>query len=114
MRSNEVVVGLAGSVALVERSQPVGVELLLHVDVFDLQVSGVADAGARGISGSALGASATGGVGGWLRVSGPLRVVAEGCVGAPLRGATASDDGVVALSVTGALFGAALGMGATF
>jgi hypothetical protein len=113
VRSSEIVAGLVGAVALVDRSKPAGVGLVVHVDVFDLQVSGIASPGATAASGATFGVAATGGVEGWLRVGGPWRVVLEGCAGGPLHGATASDSGVVALSVTGALFGAALGVGAT-
>jgi hypothetical protein len=113
VQGREVVAGLGLAYALVRRDAPWGVDLGARADVIDVQFSGVAASGAQATSGSAFGATLGGVVGGWFRLAGPWRVVAEAALGAPLRAVAATDEGVAATGVSGLTFGAALGVAAT-
>jgi hypothetical protein len=112
IRQQELVAGVAGAFALVPRASPLGAEILARVDAVELQLSGVAATGAQASSGAALGVVASAGLGGWLRLGGPMRLIAEVTLGTPLRGVTASDTGQTTTGLTGAVVGAALGVGA--
>lgn len=112
VRPQELLVGLAGAYALVPRERRWGAELVVRVDAVDVQLSGVAGPGAQASSGAALGAVASGGVGGWMGLGRMWRLVAEGTAGAPLHGVTASDDGQTVTGLTGVTFGVAVGVAA--
>lgn len=113
VHARELLAGLSVGYALVARGAPGGVEVLVRADVLDVQLSADAAAGGRASSGSALGVLAGGGVGGWVGLGAPWRLVAEATLGAPLRAVTASDAGTVATGVSGAVAGVALGVGAS-
>jgi len=113
VHGHELLAGLVVAWALVPRDRPWGGELFARGDVLDVQVSGDATAGGRGSSGSALGVLAGGGVGGWLSVGAPWRIVAEVAVEGPVRAVTASDAGSVATGVSGVVVAGALGLGAS-
>lgn len=111
IRQRELLLGVSAAFAFVPRDERWGGEIFARVDGVDLQLSAVASPGADASSGSALAVVAGGGVGGWLRLGGPWRAVAEGAIGAPLHGVTASDEGRPSIGLTGATFGVAFGVG---
>jgi hypothetical protein len=113
VHAHDLLAGLAVAWALVPRDRRWGGELFARGDVLDVQVSGDAAAGGRGTSGSALGVLAGGGVGGWVSLGAPWRLVAEVAVEGPVRAVTASDAGSVATGLSGAVLGGALGVGAS-
>jgi hypothetical protein len=112
VHARELLAGLAVSYALAARSAPWGGEVLVRGDLVDVQLSADAAPSGRASSGSALGVLAGGGIGGWVSLSAPWRVVAEATVGAPVRAVTASDAGTVATGVSGVVAGVAIGLGA--
>ena len=83
----------------------------LRADVVDVRFSGVAAPGASGASASRLGALVSGALGGWAKLGGPFRAVADAAVGTPLHSVTASDAGDKVTGISGITFGLALGLG---
>jgi hypothetical protein len=114
VQGSEILAGLAVAYALLRRENPWGIELGARADVIDVLFSGIASTpGTQGTSGSALGATLSGVVGGWLRLSGSWRVVGEVAAGAPIRAVAATDLEQTATGVSGFTFGGALGIAAT-
>ena len=119
VHGRELLAGLGLAYAIVPRKAPWGGELGVCADALDVTFSGIATPSApagqsaTGASGSALGAVVSGVVGGWGRLGGPWRVVAETTLGAPVRAVTASDAGAKATGVAGVSVGVALGIAAT-
>jgi hypothetical protein len=116
VRGSELLAGLGAAYAIVPRDAAWGGEIGARVDALDVTFSGTPSAGAQplsGLSGSRLGVLVGGALGGWGRLGGPWRVVAEAVVGAPVRAVTAIDDGATATGVAGVSIGGALGVAAT-
>jgi len=119
VHGSELLAGLGLAYALVPRKASWGGELGVRADALDVTFSGVASPSAsagesaKGASGSALGAVVSGVVGGWGRLGGPWRVVAETTLGAPVRAVTASDAGAKATGIAGVSVGVGLGIAAT-
>ncbi len=116
IRGRELLAGLGVDYAVVPRDAVWGGEIGVRADLLDVQFTGVASSasgGARGESGSRLGAILSGALGGWVQIGGPWRVVAEAIVGAPIHAVTASDSGSTATGVSGVEVGGELGVGAT-
>jgi hypothetical protein len=114
VQGRELIAGAGVSFAFMPRRDPWGLQLAARADVVGVSFSAVAAAGARASSGSQLGATAAGSLGVWWRLGGPWRLLAEGTAGGVLRAVTATDAGNASTGVSGAIFGAALGVGATF
>jgi hypothetical protein len=119
VHGSELLAGLGLAYAIVPRKAPWGGELGVRADALDVTFSGVAPPSAspgesaKGASGSALGAVVSGVVGGWGRLGGPWRVVAETTLGAPVRAVIANDLGARATGIAGVSVGVALGIAAT-
>jgi hypothetical protein len=113
VQGRELLAGAGASFALMPRRAPWGLQIGARADVIDVAFSGVAAPGARASSGSQLGAAVSGCIGAWWRLGGRWRLLAEGAAGAPLRAVTATDVGNAATGVSGAMFGATIGVGAT-
>jgi hypothetical protein len=112
VRERALLVGGAGAYALVPRDAAWGGEVVLRLDALVVQLSGIASPGAQASSGSALGIVPSAGLGGWMRLGGVWRALAEATAGGSLHGVTASDSGQTATGLTGAVFGVSLGVGA--
>jgi hypothetical protein len=112
IEGREFVAGAGMTFAFVSRQAPLGLQIGARADVLDVEFSAVALTGARASSGSQLGASLSGCIGAWWRLGGPWRLFVEGSAGGALRSVTASDAGDATTGVSGALFGAAAGVGA--
>jgi hypothetical protein len=119
VHGSELLAGLGLAYAIVPRKASWGGELGVRADALDVTFSGIASPSAsagesaKGASGSALGAVVSGVVGGWGRLGGPWRVVAETTLGAPVRAVTASDAGAKATGIAGVSVGVGLGIAAT-
>jgi hypothetical protein len=113
VRGSELLAGLGAAYAIVPRDATWGGEIGARVDALDVTFSGIPSGGAQPASGSRLGVLVGGALGGWGRLGGPWRVVAEAVVGAPVRAVTASDEGATATGVAGVSIGGALGVAAT-
>jgi hypothetical protein len=113
VQGRELLAGVGASLALVSRRAPWGLQIGARANVIDVEFSAVAAPGASASSGSQLGAALSGCIGAWWRLGGPWRLLAEGAAGAPLRAVTATDVGNAATGVSGAMFGATIGVGAT-
>jgi len=113
VQGRELLAGVGVAYALVPREARWGGEIGARADALDVQFTGIAAAGAQAASGSALGALVTGALGGWGRLGGPWRVVAEAALGAPVHAVTATDVGATATGVAGVSIGGALGVAAT-
>ena len=119
IHGRELLAGLGVAYAVVPRDAPWGGDVGIRADLIDVQFSGVpasgaADAGAITVSeGAALGAVMSGTLGGWARLGGPWRIVADASVGAPIHSVTASDTYKTATGVSGITLGLALGVGVT-
>jgi hypothetical protein len=120
VHGSELLAGLGLAYALVPRKASWGGELGVRADALDVMFLGrITNPSARGgesatgASGSALGAVVSGVVGGWARLGGPWRVVAETTLGAPVRAVAAIDAGTQATGVAGLSVGVALGIAAT-
>ncbi|HEX4445971.1 MAG TPA: hypothetical protein VH044_04520, partial [Polyangiaceae bacterium] len=103
--------GVAASYAFVPRTASWGGEVSLRADLVDVRFSGVAAPGASGRSDSALGAVVSGALGGWAKLGGPFRAVADAAVGTPLHSVSALDAGDKVTGISGVTFGLALGLG---
>jgi hypothetical protein len=114
IQGREFVAGAGVNLAFVSRQAPLGLQLGARADVLDVEFSAVAAQGARASAGSQLGASIRGCVGAWWRLGGPWRLLLEGAAGGALRGVLASDVGDAATGVSGAVFGATIGVGAAW
>jgi hypothetical protein len=110
VRGRELLAGLGASYAMVPRIAAWGGDLGVRADVVDVEFSAIASPGAHSASGSSLGVLLSGVVGGWIRMEGRWRVVADVAVGAPLRAVAASDAGEVTTGVSGVTLGFALGI----
>jgi len=118
VRGRELLAGLDVTYAVVPRAAIWGGDLGIRAELIDVQFFGVAASGGEGaateaLHGAALGAILSGTLGGWLRVGGPWRIVADAAVGGPVHAVTASDSGATATGVSGVTLGLALGVGAT-
>jgi hypothetical protein len=111
VQGREFLAGAGVDYALVPRDARWGVDIGARADAIDVQFSGTPAPGAEASSGSALGASLAGAIGGWGRLGGPWRVMAEVAAGAPLRAVTATDVGSTATGVAGLSLSAGLGIG---
>ena len=94
-----------------------GGDIGIRTDLIDVQFSGMPAPGAPAAGaitvhdGAALGAVLSGTLGGWVRIGGPWRIVADAAVGAPIHSVTASDTHQAATGVSGITLGLALGVG---
>ncbi len=119
VRGRELLAGLGVAYAIVPRDAPWGGDIGVRADLIDVEFSGVAASGAPGAGaitvreGAALGAMMSGTLGGWARLGGPWRIVADAAVGAPIHSVTASDAHETATGVSGITLGLALGVGVT-
>jgi hypothetical protein len=120
VQGRELLAGLGVTYALVRRDATWGGDVGVRAELIDVQFSGVpasrtevAGIVTEGMHGAALGATVSGTLGGWVRVGGPWRIVADAAVGAPVHAVTASDSGTTATGVSGLTIGLALGVGAT-
>jgi hypothetical protein len=119
VRGRELLAGLGVAYAVVPRDAPFGGDVGIRADLIDVQFSGIPASGAPGAAaitvreGAALGAVMSGTLGGWARLGGPWRIVADAAVGAPIHSVTASDAHETATGVSGVTLGLALGVGVT-
>jgi hypothetical protein len=118
VRGRALLAGAGVAYSVVPRDATWGGEIGARAELIDVQFSGLVAPGTGGAAtaamhGAALGAVLSGTLGGWVRVGGPWRMVADASVGAPVHAVTASDSGVTATGVSGVTLGFALGVGAT-
>jgi hypothetical protein len=113
---NAVTAGVGASIALPARtpSRRLGAELGARVEGARVTVRGSATSGATAHSVSVLGAAAVTGVGGWLTIAGPLRLVAFAGWQFPIRAVRAIDVDALDTQVYGTGLSVALGVGAQF
>ncbi len=127
VHGRELLAGLGVAYSVVPRDAPWGGDIGIRADLIDVQFSGVAAARAPGTGattvreGTALGAVMSVTLGGWARLAGPWRIVADATVGAPIHSVTASDTRETATGdtretatgVSGITVGLAVGVGVT-
>jgi hypothetical protein len=114
VRGRELLAGLGVGYALTPRGATWGGDVVVRGDVVDVQFSGIAGPGVRSVSNSAIGATVSGALGGWLRLNELLRIVGDVAVGLPIRGVAAQDEGQRTTGLSGVSFGGALGLAAVF
>jgi hypothetical protein len=115
VQSNAVVGGVALTWSFTSsRAAPWGAELFSRADAVLVTFSGRASDGASASSGEGVAVLTGGGIGGWrsLGQSGEWRLVGELSLAATLRGVGAVDDDRQVISLTGAVVGVAVGIGA--
>ena len=114
--SSAVIAGIGSSLALPARAEAhrAGAELTARLDGAWVSVQGTARSGATAYSTTALGVAAVGGVGGWVSLIQPLRLVASVGWQLPLRSVSAGDGNQSAGVVFHPGFSAAAGIGARF
>ncbi len=118
VEGRELLAGVGVAYAFVPRDAAWGGDLGIRAALIDVEFSGVAASGApgtstKGLRGTALGATMSGALGGWVRIGGPWRIVGDAAVGAPIHAVTAIDASVPATGVSGVTLGFAIGVGAT-
>ena len=120
VQGRELLAGLGVAYAFVPRDAAWGGDLGVRAELIDVQFSGVAASAGpgantttEGLHGAALAAVVSGALGGWVRIGGPWRIVADAAVGAPVHAVTASDGSETATGVSGVTLGVELGVGAT-
>lgn len=113
VHSRTVLGGLGLGYSPVARDGAFGGDLGIRADVLDVRFSATASSGARASSGSALGIVVSAVVGGWARLGGVWRLVAEASLGAPVRPVRATDVGATATGVSGLSIGGAIGVAAS-
>jgi hypothetical protein len=114
--SSAVIAGVGASVALPARAEAhrAGAELAARIDGAWVSMQGTARSGATAYSTTALGVAAVGGVGGWVTLIQPLRLVAFVGWQVPLRSVSAGDGNQSAGVLFHPGFSAAAGIGARF
>jgi hypothetical protein len=116
VNESELLAGAGVSYAIVPRDARFGGDVGVLAELIDVQFSGTPSINAHSTapaSGSALGAVLSGTLGGWARIGGPFRIVAEAAVGAPVHGVSAKDWNDIATGVSGVTVGLAIGVAAT-
>jgi hypothetical protein len=116
IESSAVTGGVGASLAFPAPSakQRAGAELAIRLEGAWVSLHGTPRSGATGYSTTTFGAAAVGGVGGWLVMHEPLRLVAFAGWQLPLRSIGASDGNQSAAPIYQPGFSAAAGIGARF
>jgi hypothetical protein len=113
VHSRTILGGLGLAYSPVARDGALGGDLGVRADLLDVRFSATPSSGARASSGSALGVVVSAVVGGWARLGGAWRLVAEASLGAPVRPVSATDAGATATGVSGVSVGGAIGVAAS-
>jgi hypothetical protein len=114
VHDSELLAGAGVSYSIVPREARFGGDVGVLAELIDVQFSAAPAPGSDApVGGSALGAVLSGTVGGWVRIGGPWRIVADAAVGAPVHGVTATDWNQITTGVSGVTIGLAIGIAAT-